>query len=430
MTQNKKNSKALLAWALYDWASSPFAVIIQTFVFAAYFVKNIAPDEITGSAQWGLVNGISALIVALCSPIFGAAADLGGRRKTWIALFTLLCIIPTALLWYITPNHKNDYSALLLVGIGTVGMEGAYIFYNAMLPDLSPPTTVGRWSGWGWGMGYIGGVVALFIALEAFISQTAWFPLDHAQQEPIRATFLMTAVWYTLFATPLFLFTPKTPSKGIPFYQAAIEGVKQVVHTLKEIHHYRYLARFYLAKLIYVDGLATLFAFGGIYAASTFNMDEKEIMQFGIGMNVTAGLGAVLFAFVDDRLGGKKMILLSLIGLLIPGTICLLVTTKMQFWIFGLSLCIFVGPLQASSRSYLARIAPPELRNEMFGFYMLSGKATAFAGPLILGWITYLTDSQRLGMSTVMVFFVIGGLIMMTIPNDFETKAKRLGVTE
>jgi len=415
------SKKALISWAFYDWANSAFATIIQTFVFAAYFVKSVAPNETIGTAEWGTITGLSAFVVALMSPFLGAIADQGGGRKIWLGVFTLLCIIPTFFMWFIKPSHDYTAMALWLVGIGAVGAEGAYIFYNAMLPELSPPSQLGRWSGWGWGMGYAGGMAALIVSLVVFIQTSKpLIPLDSTEAEPIRATFILTAIWYAVFALPLFIFTPRSPPSGKNIFKASADGAKQLWSTLREIRRYSTIVRFLIAKMLYVDGLATLFAFGGIYAATVFGMEQSEVLQFGIAMNLTAGLGAASLAFLDDRAGSKKVILYSLVGLIIPGTCALFVTAKWQFWLFGLLMCIFVGPVQSSSRALMARMAPPHMRREMFGFYMFSGKATAFFGPLLYGWVTYLTGSLRWGMSTIIILFILGGLVMLTLPRKLE----------
>jgi UMF1 family MFS transporter len=415
-----KNIRALVSWALYDWANSAFAAVIQTFVFAAYFVGSVADNPTAGSAAWGTITGLSAFIVALISPVLGAVADQGGGRKIWLAAFTFLCVIPTALLWYIKPSPDYTTLALWYVGIGAVGAEGAYIFYNAMLPELAPASQVGRWSGWGWGMGYAGGMCALIISLEAFLNDHPWISLDASSAEPIRATFLLTALWYTVFALPLFIFLPAAPKSTKSFRQSASDGIKQLVDTLKEVRKYKVIVRFLIAKMFYIDGLATLFAFGGIYAATLFGMSQAEVLQFGIAMNVTAGLGAAGLAFLDDWYGSKKVILYSLVGLIIPGTCALLVTEKWHFWVLGLTMCLFVGPVQSSSRALMARIAPAHMRRQMFGFYMLSGKATAFFGPLLYGWVAYFTGNLRWGMSTIIVLFALGGIIMLTLPKQLE----------
>lgn len=414
---------SLVSWAFYDWANSSFAAVIQTFIFAAYFVNSVAINENIGSAAWGTVTGLSALVVALLSPILGAIADQCGARKLWLAAFTILCVIPTALLWFIKPDPEYTWMALWCVGIGAIGAEGAYIFYNAMLPELAPDSQLGRWSGWGWGMGYAGGMAALVLCLFAFINGgDSWFLLDTNSAEPVRATFILTAIWYSLFSIPIFLFTPRSPSNHKNLYQASIDGMHQLWTTLRQIRRYKTIVHFLVAKIFYVDGLATLFAFGGIYAATVFGMEQSEVLLFGIGMNLVAGFGAIALASLDDKIGSKKVILYSLVGMIIPGFLSLFVIEKWQFWVLGLSICLFVGPVQSSSRALMARISPIAMRRQMFGFYMLSGKATAFFGPLLYGWITYMTGSLRWGMSTIILLFVIGGIIMFTLPEKLEQK--------
>ncbi len=412
---------SLFSWALYDWANSAFPAVIQTFIFATYFVNSVAVNETIGSATWGTITGLSALVVALLSPFLGAIADQCGARKLWLATFTVLCVIPTAMLWFVKPSPDYTWMALWCVGIGAIGAEGAYIFYNAMLPELAAPSQLGRWSGWGWGMGYAGGMAALVLSLLAFINgENSWFSFETESAGAVRATFILTALWYALFSLPLFLFTPKSPSNKKNLYQASIDGMHQLWTTLKEIKRYKTIVKFLIAKVFYIDGLATLFAFGGIYAASVFGMEQHEVLLFGIGMNVIAGIGAAAFASLDDNIGSKKVILYSLIGMIIPGSLSLIVVEKWQFWILGLSICLFVGPVQSSSRALMARMSPVHMRRQMFGFYMLSGKATAFFGPLLYGWVAYLTDSLRLGMSTIILLFILGALIMLTLPGKLE----------
>lgn len=418
-TRSTPVSKAgLVSWALYDWANSAFAAVITTFVFAAYFTRQVAENETLGSAQWGYMLSIAGLAIAIGGPILGAVADQGGRRKPWIILFTLLCVTATALLWLVKPAPGYAWLALLLVGLGTLGSEFAFIFYNAMLPGLAGPKYVGRWSGWGWSIGYAGGVVCLIIALLAFIQGgNHWFGLDPASAEPVRATFPLVSVWYLLFAIPLFLITPDTRGTGKSLWRAVRDGMRQLYDSIRHVRRYSHIVRFLIARMFYIDGLATLFAFGGVYAAGTFDMNEQEILLFGITLNITAGLGAAAFAWVDDWIGSKQTILLSLTGLILLATVVLVVETSTLFWSFGLLLGIFVGPAQAASRSYLARAAPESLRNEMFGLFALSGKVTSFLGPLLVGWGTYLSGSQRIGMSTIVIFFLIGFILMLTVPS-------------
>lgn len=414
--------RALVSWALYDWANSGFATLVQTFVFAAYFARAVAENETIGTAMWGNMMGVAGLIIGLGGPVLGAMADRNGRRKPWLALFSALCIIATALLWFVQPDTSFIWLALLLAGIGTIGSEYSMIFYNAMLPDLADSRTIGRWSGWGWGLGYAGGLTLLVIALFGFVEQGAWFGIPRDGAMHVRAVMPVTALWYLVFCLPLFIFSPDTPSTGIPTGQAIRESLAQLRQSLREIRQYKDIAIFLLARMLYNDGLTTMFAFGGIYAAGTFGMTPSEVIIFGIGLNVTAGLGAAAFAWLDDHVGSRKTILVSLIGLIVPGTLILLVEDKTLFWIFGLALGIFVGPVQASSRSYLARVAPREIRGEMFGLFALSGKLTSFLGPLLVGWLTLASGSQRVGMSSVIVLFVIGLIGMTFVPAAVKHK--------
>ncbi len=412
--------RALWSWALYDWANSGFATLVQTFVFAAFFARAVAENETLGTAQWGNMMGAAGLIIGLGGPILGAVADRSGRRKPWLALFTGLCIIATGLLWFVQPDTSYVWLALLLAGVGTIGSEYSMIFYNAMLPDLASPKTIGRWSGWGWGLGYAGGLTLLVIALYGFVEQGAWFGIPRESAMHVRAVMPLTALWYGLFCLPLFLFSPDAPSTGVPIKQSIGEAVQQLKQSLREIRNYKDIAIFLLARMLYNDGLTTMFAFGGIYAAGTFGMTPSEVIIFGIGLNVTAGLGAASFAWLDDHVGPRKTIIISLLGLTIPGAMIILVKSKTLFWIFGLALGIFVGPVQASSRSYLARVAPQEVRGEMFGLFALSGKLTSFIGPLLVGWLTLASGSQRIGMSSVIVLFVLGLVGMFFVPPALE----------
>lgn len=405
----------LLAWAVYDWASNAYAAIVLTFVFAPYFTREVAADETTGTALWGLLLGVAGFFVALGGPVLGATVDQHGRRKPWLVLFTLVCVATTALLWFVRPSPDFLWVAMLLVAIGELGAEYAGVAYNAMLASLVPPARMGRWSGWGWTFGYAGGLLCLTIALLVIVGdRIPWIELDRESAQHIRATFPFAAAWYLLFAIPLLLFTPDVPSTGKPLRRAARDGVRQLVDTIRHVRRYANTVRFLIARLIFIDGLATLFMFGGVYAAGTFDMTEQHVLLFGIGLNVSAGLGAFAFSWIDDWIGGRNTILIGLVGLIVPGIVLLLVDSLVLFWTFGLILGLFVGPVQAASRSFLARIAPQELRTQMFGLYALSGKI-AFLCPLLVGLLTWLTGSQRVGMSMIIVFFTIGLAIVLTV---------------
>jgi UMF1 family MFS transporter len=227
----------------------------------------------------------------------------------------------------------------------------------------------------------------------------------------------MVAVWMAVFAVPFFLWTPDRPSQNISFSAALKRGLATLIDTLRRVRDYGHIVRFLIAHMMYAEGLNTLFAFGGIYAAGTFGMEFDELILFGIGLNVTAGLGAVAFAWVDDRIGPKRTIMIAVSGLAVLGTALLFVEGKAMFWTFALPLGIFVGPAQAASRSMMARLAPPEMMTEMFGLYALSGKATAFLGPALLAWVTVSFQSQRAGMATILVFLLAGLALLIGVPD-------------
>jgi UMF1 family MFS transporter len=413
----RASRRQLIAWALYDCADNAFATIIQTFVFAAYFTQAVAPNTTIGTAAWGHTVSATALVVALGGPVLGAIADQMGRAKPWIVVFTGLGALAMALLWFIKPSPAYLWPAMALVVAGGISAEFALIFYNAMLPRLVPSKHVGRWSGWAWSLGYLGGLASLILALQAFVQEdSAWFALDREAAEHVRAAFPLAGGWFVLFALPLLFVTPDTPTTGKRWRAAIGDGLRQLRDTLLRARQFKDIFKFLIARMVYIDGLATLFAFGGVYAAGTFGMSAEQVLRFGIALNVTAAMGAAGFAWVDDWIGSQRTILVTLLGLILVSLVILLVESQVLFWTYGLLLGVFVGPVQAASRSFLARVAPEPMRNELFGLYALSGKATAFLGPLVVGWVTYWTDSQRLGMGMVIIFFVLGFLLMLTVP--------------
>ena len=408
--------RGLFGWCLYDWANSAFPTVITTFVFSAYFTKAIAADEISGTAQWGIAISLSGLFVALLSPFLGAIADHGGRRKPWMFVLTLLCVVASALLWLARPETNFIILALSLAALANFAFEMAMVFYNAMLPDLVPRQHIGRLSGWGWGLGYAGGLVCLGLTLVLLVqAETPIFGLDKENFEHIRATGPMVAIWMAVFAAPFFLWTPDRPDQGISFAAALKRGIATLIDTFRRVREYKQIVRFLIARMMYTEGLNTLFTFGGIYAAGTFGMEFDELILFGIALNVTAGLGAAAFAWVDDRIGPKRTILIAVTGLAVLGAVLLFVEGKALFWTFALPLGIFVGPAQAASRTMMARLAPPRMMTEMFGLYALSGKATAFLGPALLAWMTVVFASQRAGMAVIMVFFLLGLVLLMGV---------------
>lgn len=414
MSELSQSKTKIIAWCLYDWANSSYFSVVTTFIFAAYFADKVAPNKIIGTYWWGNAVAFAALIVAILSPILGSIADYGGHRKKWLFGFTYLGIIASAGLWLAYPSASHVAITLLCVVVGIIAIETGMTFYNAMLPNLVSKQYLGRVSGWGWGMGYIGGLCCLIIALFVFVQgHLPW--LDSQSFENIRICGPFIALWLMVFSLPLFIWVPDVVLKKVPTGKAIKQGLSTLSSTLKQLPKNKNLLFFYLSRVFYIDGLNTLFVFGGIYSAGTFHMGLDEIIVFGIVLNITAGIGAFAFAWVDDWLGAKVTIVISLSGLILFTLILLVIQTKFMYWLIAPMMGLFVGPVQAASRSLLVRIVPKENITEKFGLFALSGKATAFVGPWLVATITLLTTSQRLGMSVIVGFYSLGLLLVMLV---------------
>lgn len=409
--------RAIAAWCVYDWAISAFNTVIGTFVFSVYVAKGVATDEVSGTAAWGQAMSLAGLALLLLSPVLGAVADRAGPRKPWLAAMTGICVAATLSLWWVRPDPADLMFALVMAGLATVAFELAGVFYNAMLAAVAPPSMLGRVSGWGWGVGYFGGLGCLVAALFVFIGDNSpialWLGTEN--QEPVRATAVLAAVWCAVFAVPLFIWVPEPAFERRPLGQAVREGVAMLADTLRRARAQKNLFRFLIASACYRDGINTITAFGGLYAAGTFGMSFEEIIVFAIFLNILAGIGAVGFAWIDDRRGARFAILLSLAGLSVCGVALLLVQTKLWFWVFALGLGVFFGPAQAAGRTLMAKLSPPGQEAEMFGLYGFAGRAVGFFGPAAFGFATAAFASQRAGLATVLVFFAVGIALMLTV---------------
>ncbi len=402
-----------LAWALFDWAASPFPVLIITFVFPAYFAAAIVGDQVRGQAIWGYAIGASGLAVALLSVPMGALADAGGRRKPWVLGLSIAGMAATSLLWFALPERASLPLALACVAVANVAVTLAGVFANAMLPDIVTKERVGRLSGWAWGLGYIGGLAALGVALFAFVQpERPLFGLDRAQAQHVRVVGPLVAMWFAMFAWPLFLLTPDRPARRLPVSAALRDGMRNLEKTFRELRADRGLRLFLLANMLYADGLVTLFALGGVYVAGTFGMSLSEVIVFGVVLNVAAGVGAFGFAWIDDWLGSRRTIALALTGLILASVAAVSVESRPWIWPTGCLIGIFVGPVQSSSRALMARLSPPDREAEYFGLFALSGRATAFAGPIIVAVVTGATGSQRSGLAMIL-FFLMAGLVLL-----------------
>ncbi len=394
-----KNRKEVFAWSLYDFANQPFTTIIVTFIYSAFFVKVIAVNEQEGTFLWTSAIAITAVVVSLLSPILGALADKGGFRKFFLILSTLICAVFSILLYF--PKEGEVYYALTCFVIANIAFEIGSIFCNSYLPDLSNSKNIGRISGYSWGLGFVGGLLALFLSLFLF---------DINNSDEIRKINILVGVWFLLFSIPTFLFVndKKKEKLNRVHFNSSFDSLKD---TFKSISNYRQIYRFLIARLFFNDGLITIFALGGVYAVGTLDFSFEDVMILGIVLNLCAGMGSFLFGYIEDKIGSKKVINFSLFVLILATLIAYhspdTSNPKEWFWVAGVLLGFMVGPNQSCSRSLMARLTPKEKQNEFFGFFALTGKATSFLGPLLFGIITKF-HSQQMALWVVVILLLIG----------------------
>ncbi len=440
---DRASRRAIFAWILFDPACQPYFTLITTFVFAPYFATAVAATPAEGQALWGFATGAAGLVIALCSPVLGAIADASGRRKPWIVLFGAMLMGGASLLWFATPGDASRIPLILAAfAIGTIGVEFATVFNNAMMPSLVPAEKLGRLSGTGWAMGYLGGLVSLAIMLGFFATQPDTgltllgtppaFGLDAASREGDRLSGPFTAVWFALLVWPLLFLVPDPPA-GLPPGAAIQVGLGNIRALLPRLRARPTLARFLIANMLYADGLVALFAFGGIYAAGVFGWGAIQIGLFGIALTITGTIGALAGGRLDDRLGARTVIrgalaclILACVGLLSLSRDALLfglvptapahglfATLPERFYLgLGLLIGLVAGPLQAASRTLLVRLAPEAHLAECFGLFALSGKITSFAAPTSVAIVTAATGSQRVGVAVLLAFFSAGALLL------------------
>ena len=407
--------KEIWSWCFYDFGNSAFTTLVITFIYSTYFTKAIAENEIDGTYLWSQAIAITAVIVSLLSPILGAIADKGGYRKIFLTLTTYMSIGATALLFF--PIKGQILFALILVVIANVNFELGGVFYNAYLPEIVSRKKIGRISGIGWGAGYLGGLLAMLVAMVGFVSpDVPWFGLNIDTGEHIRATNTLVAAWFFIFTLPAILYLKeKKVESANRIGIVVLNSIQALKKTFQEIKIYKNTVRFLISRLIYNDGLVTIFAFGAIYASGTFGFTFNEIMIFGIVLNIAAGSGAFLMGYIDDMIGGKLTIQISLIGLMIAVLLAVFANSKLLFWVSGIIVGLFAGPNQSASRSLMGRLTPPDKINEFYGFFAFSGKLTSFLGPMLLGIFTKYFSSQRYGVAVVFIFFFVGFLLMRNV---------------
>ncbi|MDE2591701.1 MAG: MFS transporter [Actinomycetales bacterium] len=375
----KANKRATFAWALWDWAEQPYPTIMQTFVFPTYLASAVAAEGSHVDAQIGVATAIAGFLLAITAPVVGRRSDETGRRKFWLVVNTYLLVAIMAVSFFIEPKPEFLLGGLVLYALGSVIQESAFINYYAMLKSVTTEKNIGKISGYAWGLGYVGGILLLVVTLFGFIKPIFGEPLPDGLG--VRLTFVFAAVWTAVFTLPLVFRVPEIAAK--PGYQK--ESIAQSYRSLwKQLSTLRRQApetfKFLISSAIYRDGLAGVFTFGAVLGTLAFGFSQSQVIIFGIAANIFAGLGAGLGGWLDDKLGSRTVILGSLIGLIIAGTGLFIAAPMGQsaYWIFGLILCLFVGPAQASSRTFVSRFTPAGREGEVFGLYQTTGRAVSF----------------------------------------------------
>ena len=424
---NKNYKRTIFSWSIYDFANQPFTTITVTFIYSTFFASTIfLGTEEAGVSAWGKAITISSILIALLSPIMGAIADMGGYRKLFLVFWTWVCILFSFLLYL--PQQGDVFSALLFFCIANIGFEMGGVFLNAYLPEIAPKHKIGRISGYGWSFGYVGGLIALafcfifFVLPDNPLNPITGNILDKSTYEHIRIINVFIAIWFAVFSFPTFIFVKGSKVSKNKSKKIISKSFKTIFSTFKEIKKYKQLVRFLFARIIYNDAIITVIAFGGPYAYTQFGFDmdtNGKLMIFGIVLNVFAGIGAFLFGFLDDLIGGKKTIQITNFGFIIALLIAFIAPSlengELYFWICGILVGTFMGPNQAASRSLMGRMIPSSKENEFYGFFAFSGKATAFLGPLLFTLVIDLTGDMRWSMLMLALMFSIGMYLLNNV---------------
>ncbi len=432
--------KKIWGWWFFDWASQPYNTLLITFIFAPY-MKDLLGSGSAAQTVWGYGVGLAGLVIALASPFLGAIADRSGRRMPFIWLFSAMYVAGAGALWAAAPGDFSLLFVMTAFAIGMIGMEFATTFTNAMLPDLAPRAEIGKVSGSGWAFGYVGGLLSLILMLallqvnpatgKTLIGLPPMFGLDPASREDTRIVGPLTAVWYALFMVPFFLWVrePRHPG-AVPVARAAREAWPELRATLRALPQNRSLLAFLIASMFYRDALNGIYTFGGLYAKGVLDWSLTQIGIFGILGTITGALFAWLGGKADDRFGPMAVIAACL-GLLIVVVIGVVFIDRSTvfglavgpesrlpdnaFYLLGGLIGAGGGALQSASRTMMVRQAEPEKITESFGLYALTGKATAFLAPLSIAAVTQITDNQSLGITPVIVLFVLGAGLLVFV---------------
>ncbi len=414
--------REIVSWCFYDFANSSFTTLIVTVAYSVYFRFYVATPE-TGDFLWGLAFSLSMLLVALTSPILGAMADFSAHKKNYLIYYTLASVICTSLLFFV--KSGNILLGITLFIIANIGFEGGYVFYNGFLIEISTRKNIGKISGYGWALGYIGGLLCLLLVFP-LIKNVDFIKGGYHEQQILffRSSFPVVALFFLIFSLPIFLFLkervkPSPITEGNNYLNISILRLR---NTLSNIKRYKEAAKFIIASLIYNDGITTVITFSSIYAVTTLHFTIKEVSLLFIASQITAFFGAFIFGHLQGWIGGKKTINMTLFIWCFVCIGAFFAQSKLQFFIIALIAGMAMGASLAVSRSFMGLFIPRGKEAEFFGFYILSGKFAAILGPFLFGAISSVTGNQRFAILTVLSFFIIGLIIMHFINEEAGIK--------
>ncbi len=425
----------VLAWGIWDWGSAAFNAVILTFVFSVYLTEAVGddlPGGVSANTWLGWSLGIAGFLIAVLAPVTGQRADAGGRRKLSLGFWTLLTVISMAGLFAVRNDYHYLWLGLVLLGLGSIFFEFASVSYNAMLRQVSTPVTIGRVSAFGWAMGYFGGIVLLLVCYVGFIApDVGWFGVTSEDGMNIRIVAILAAIWFAIFAIPVMLKVPEIeglpPSKRVGFFAS----YRVLFRDLRELYRTdRHTVFFLGASALFRDGLNAVFTFGAVLAVTVYDINSADVLIFGVAANVISAIGALVGGRFDDRFGPKIVIVVSLIGMLFAGTVLLFLSGPTAFWIFGLFLTLFVGPAQSSSRTFLARLAPPGREGQLFGLYATTGRAVSFLAPTLFGFFTFAFGTDRAGIVGILLVIALGLLALWPVKPPPATDVQDVRVAE
>ncbi len=424
------SKKRVVAWAMWDWGAQPFNTVITTFVFAVYLTsKNFGDINFTSMAL-AVSTGLAGLFVALLAPVLGQNSDRSGKTVRNLKLQTWILALLSAALFFVKPEPGFLVLGLVLLGAGSVVSEIAGVNYNATIDQVATHRTVGRVSGFGWGMGYLGGILVLLLIYFLFIQpETGLFGVTDEAALDIRVSMLVCGLWIGLFTIPALVVLrdrPRPPARRV----GVVTSYRLVWRSIRGLWSTsRHTVYFLLASALFRDGLAGVFAFGAVLAAGTFGLSAGEVIIFGAAANIVAGLATMAFGALDDWIGPKKVILICLAALVTLGLLIFLLHDggKSTFWVLGLLLTVFVGPAQAASRSFLARLIPQGKSGEIFGLYATTGRVVSFLSPLAFGafialgaLVTGAENTQYWGILGIVLILAAGFAVMLPVKEHGE----------